>query len=141
MVLGMDDAGLDRGGRDRPSTPSLIGDAIKQASALLSAEIQLLKLEATDKVVAALIAVVSLVVAAVFIIVALIFLLQGVVELLVHFHWAPFAASFAVGGGIAVVALVAAFVALRSLSAARLKPARAIRQVRDTSDMVKGLAS
>ena len=137
----MDDVGIDRGGLDRPSTPGLIGDAIKQTSALLSAEIQLMRLEATEKVVAALIAVVSLVVAAVFIIVALIFLLQGLVELLVHFHWAPFAASFAVGGGIAVLALIAAFVATRRLTAARLKPARAIRQVRDTSDMVKGLAS
>ena len=137
----MDDVGIDRGGLDRPSTPGLIGDAIKQASALLSAEIQLMRLEATEKVVTILIAIVSLVVAAVFIIVALIFLLQGLVELLVRFHWAPFAASFAVGGGIAVVALIAAFVATRSLTAARLKPTRAIRQVRDTSDMVKGLAS
>ena len=137
----MDEVGIDRGGLDRPSTPSLIGDAIKQASALLSAEIQLMRLEATEKVVTALIAVVSLVVAAVFIIVALIFLLQGLVELLIRFHWAPFAASFAVGGGIALLALVAMIVAVRSLTAARLKPARAIRQVRDTSDMVKGLAS
>ena len=137
----MDDVDVDRGGLDRPSTPSLIGDAIKQASALLSAEIQLMRLEATEKVVTVLVAIVSLVAAAVFIIVALIFLLQGLVELLVHFHWAPFAASFAVGGGIAVVALIAMFVAIRRLSAARLRPARAIRQVRDTSDMVKGLAS
>ena len=137
----MDDIGIDQGGLDRPSTPSLIGDAIKQASALLSAEIQLMRLEATEKVVSVLIAIVSLIVAAIFIIVALIFLLQGLVETLIHFHWAPFAASFAVGGGIAVVALVAMFVAIRSLSAARLKPNRAIRQVRDTSDMVKGLAS
>ena len=137
----MDDVDVDRGGLDRPSTPSLIGDAIKQASALLSAEIQLMRLEATEMVVTILVAIVSLVVAAVFIIVALIFLLQGLVELLVHFHWAPFAANFAVGGGIAVIALIAMFVAIRSLSAARLKPARAIRQVRDTSDMVKGLTS
>ena len=137
----MDDIGIDRGGLDRPSTPSLIGDAIKQASALLSAEIQLMRLEATEKVVSVLIAIVSLIVAAIFIIVALIFLLQGLVETLIQFHWAPFAASFAVGGGIAVVALVSMFVAIRSLTAARLKPNRAIRQVRDTSDMVKGLAS
>ena len=137
----MDDGGLDRTGLDRPSTPSLIGDAIKQASALLSAEIQLMRMEATEKVVTVLIAIVSLVIAAIFIIVALIFLLQGLVDLLVHFHWAPFAASFAVGGGIALVAVIAALVAMRSLTAARLKPARAIRQVRDTSEMVKGLAS
>ena len=77
----MDDVGIDRGGLDRPSTPGLIGDAIKQTSALLSAELQLMR------------------------------------------------------------ALVAALVALRRLTAARLKPARAIRQIRDTSDMVKGLAS
>ncbi len=139
--LDMDASGIERSEADRPSTPSLIGDAIRQATALFSAEIQLVRLEATEKIVVVMVAIVSLIVAAVFIIVALIFLLQGLVEFLVHLGWAPFVASLAVGGGIAVVAIIAMLVAIRSLSATRLKPARALRQVRDTTDLVKGAVS
>ncbi len=125
-------------GNDKPSTPGLIGDAIRQATGLVTAELQLARLEATEKLVAAVLAIVSLVVAAVFIIVALIFLLQGVVELLVRFGWQPFAASFLVGGVIALVALVAILLSIRRLTAAKLKPARTIRQVAGAADIVKG---
>ena len=122
---------------DRPSTPALISDAIRQASSLVTAELQLARLEATEKLTRAVISVVSLLAAAVFIIVALVFLLQGVVALLVHFGWATFAASFAVGGAIAVVALIAILVAVRNLSAARLKPNRTLREVQQTTDMIR----
>ena len=122
---------------DRPSTPSLIGDAIRQASSLFSAEIQLARLEATEKLTLALASLVSIIGAAIFIIVALVFLLQGLVALLVHFGWAAFAASFAVGGGIALLALIAIVIAARNLSAARLKPDRTIRQVQQASEIVR----
>ena len=125
-------------GIDKPSTPGLIGDAIRQATSLVSAELQLARLEVTEKLIAAVLAIVSLVVAAVFIIVALIFLLQGVVELLVRFGWPHFAASFAVGGGIALLAFIAVLLSVRRLSAARLKPARTMRQVASATDIVKG---
>ena len=127
---------------DRPSTPGLIGDVVKQTTALFSAEVSLIRLEITEKLVTALAAVVGIVVAAVFMIVALIFLLQGLVELLVQgLGWPMFAASFAVGGGILVIAVIAAIVAARSLSAARLKPARVLREVEGTTDLVKGVVS
>lgn len=125
---------------ERPSTPSLIGDAIKQATDLVAAELQLARLEATDKLVAALVAVASMFGAAVFMIVALIFLLQALVEFLVHLGWAPFLASLAVGGGIALIAIITILVALRQLTAAKLKPKRVIRQVKQTTDMVKDVA-
>lgn len=116
---------------DRPSTPALIGDAIKQATDLVTAELQLARLEVTEKILKAVLSVAGIVGAGVFILVALIFLLQGLVELLVQLaHWPAFAASFAVGGAIAIVALLAILLAARNLSAARLMPNRTIRQVR-----------
>lgn len=127
---------------ERPSTPGLIADAIKQTMALFSAEVSLVRLEATEKLVIALTAIVGIVVAAVFMIVALIFLLQGLVELLVQlFGWPIFAASFAVGGGILVIAVIAALVAARRLSAAKLKPERTLRAVKGTTDFAKGVVS
>jgi hypothetical protein len=128
-------------GVDRPSTASLIGDAIKQSTALFSTEIQLVRLEATEKLVGALVAVASIGAAAVFMIVALIFLLQALVEFLVEIGWAPFVASLAIGGGIGILALIAMVVAARSLSSARLKPQRTLRQVRETTDAVKEIVS
>lgn len=115
---------------DRPSTPALIGDAIKQATDLVTAELQLARLEVTEKLLKAVLSVAGIVGAGIFILVALIFLLQGLVELLVQLaHWPSFAASFAVGGGIAIIALLAIVLAARNLSAARLMPNRTIRQV------------
>ncbi len=128
-------------GVERPSTTSLVGDAIKQATGLFSAEMQLVRLEATEKLIAAVMAVVSMIVAAVFMIVALIFLLQGLVELLVHLGWPAFAASFAIGGGIALVAIIAILMSVSRLSVAKLKPARTLRQVADATEMVKRGAS
>lgn len=122
----------------RPSTPSLIGDAIRQATELVSTEVALVRLEAGEKLTMALVSIVSLVVAAVFIIVALIFLLQGLVEFLVHEGLAPFVASLAIGGGIVLVALIAIVVAARNLSLTRLKPSRTLRQVETARDLVKG---
>ena len=127
---------------DRPSTASLIGDAISQATSLVSTELHLVRLEATEKLIGALMAVVGIIFAAVFMMVALIFLLQGLVELLVAVtHWPAFGASFAVGGGIAVVAIIAIIVALRGLSAAKLSPTRTMRQVQHSTDAVKGAIS
>ena len=126
---------------ERPSTPSLIGDAIRQATSLVAAEVALVRLEAGEKLTSALASIVSLVVAAVFIIVALIFLLQVLVQFLVFKGLAPFLASVAVGGAIAIVALIAVVVAARNLSLARLKPARTLRQVETARDLVKGKSS
>ena len=127
---------------DRPSTASLIGDAIGQATGLVGAELQLVRLEAAEKLVDALMAVVAIVVAAVFMMVALIFVLQGLVELLTSItHWPTYEASFAVGGCIALVAIIAIIAAVRNLSAAKLSPARTIRQVQNSAAAFKGIAS
>ncbi len=127
---------------ERPSTPGLIGDAIKQATALFSAEVSLVRLELTEKLVGALMAVVAIVIAAVLMIVALIFLLQGLVELLVKLlAWPTFAASFAVGGAILALAAIAVLLALRNLSSGRLKPSRTLREVKGAGELAKGAVS
>ena len=123
---------------DRPSTPTLIGDAIRQASGLVSAELQLARLEATEKLTMVIVSLVSLVVAAIFVIVALIFLLTGLVGLLAHLlHWADWQASLAIGGAVALIALLAIILAARNLSAAKLKPGRTIRQVQQATEIVR----
>ena len=133
---------MTEAGLDRPSTPALIGDAIKQTMALFSAEVSLVRLELTEKLVSALTAVVAIVVAAVLVIVALIFILQGVVELLARLlAWPTFAASFAVGGVVLLIAFVAVIVAVRNLSVAHLKPSRTMREVKNTSELAKGVMS
>ena len=123
---------------DRPSTPSLIGDAIRQSTELFTTEIALVRLEATEKLTLALVSVASLVAAAVFIIVALIFLLQALVEFLVHKGYAPFEASLMIGGGVAFLALVAILVAVRNLSATRLRPTRTMGQIEVAKNIVRG---
>ena len=121
---------------DRPSTPSLIGDAIRQATELFTTEIALVRLEATEKLTLALVSVASLVVAAVFMIVALIFLLQGLVEVLIHAGFPAFQASFMIGGVLALLGVIAIVVAARNLSAAKLKPARTMGQIQVARDIV-----
>ena len=121
----------------RPSTASLLGEALSQTSRLVGAEIQLVRVEIGEKVSIAVKAIVGIVVAAVFLIVAMIFLLQGVVALLVGFGLAVSTANFAVGAAIAVLAAIAIFVALRSLSVSKLKPNRTLRQIHENSDLMK----
>jgi hypothetical protein len=122
----------------RPSTASLLGEALSHTSRLVGAEIQLLRVEISDKLSTAVKAVVGMVVAAVFLIAAMIFLLQGLVALLVGFGLAVSTANFAVGGAIAVIAAIAIVVALRSLSPAKLTPSRTLRQMHENTELVKG---
>ena len=121
-----------------PSTPRLIGDAIRQATELLTTELALARLEAGEKLTLALASVVSLVVAAIFIVVALIFLLEGLVDFLVTLGLPEWGASLAVGGGIAFVAVIAVLVAMRNLSLSRLKPTRTLGQLDVAKNIAKG---
>ena len=126
---------------NHPSTPRLIGDAIRQTTELISTELALVRLEAGEKLTIALASIVSLVVAAIFIIVALIFLLEGLVEFLVTLGLPDWGASLAVGGGIAFIALIAVLIAVRNLRLSRLKPTRTLRQVETARSAVGGKSS
>ncbi len=121
---------------DRQSTATLIGDAVQQATTLVSAELQLVRLEATEKVTLALTSVVSIVVAGVVGLVALLFVLAGVV-LAIALVLPTYIACFIVGGVIALVALVTILMAARNLSATKLKPTRTLKQVQTATDLVR----
>ena len=121
---------------DARSTTTLLGDAVQHATTLISAELQLVRLEATEKLTLGLVSVVSIVVAGVVGLVALLFLLTGVV-LAIALVLPTYVACFIVGGIIAVVAAVTVVLAARNLSAAKLKPTRTLKQVQSTTDLVR----
>ena len=124
-------------GATRSSTASLLGEALSQTSRLVAAEVQLARLEMSEKISTAVKAVIAIVVAAIFLLVAMIFLLSGLVALLVHLGLSGSNANFAVGGAIAVVAIIAIIAASRSLSASKLKPGRSMRQMSENTAMMK----
>ena len=121
----------------RPSTPSLVADAISQLGRLVETEIRLVKTELGEKISEAVRAVVMLLVSAVLLVAALIFILQGIVDLLVYFGLQPFAAAFAVGVVIAVVAGVFVWIALRSVSAEHMTPKRSLGQIGKDAHVIK----
>ncbi len=121
---------------DQRSTTTLIGDAVQHATTLVSAELQLVRLEAGEKLTLALASVVSIVVAGVVGMVALLFLLAGVV-MAIALKLPTYVACFIVGGAIALLALITIVVAARNLSAAKLMPARTLKQVQTTADLVR----
>lgn len=121
---------------DRRSTTTLIGDAVQHATTLVSAEVQLLRLEATEKITLALTSVVSIVVAGVVALIALLYLLAGVV-LAIALKLPLYIACFIVGGVMALIAVVTIVVAARNLSATKLKPRRTLKQVQAATDLVR----
>ena len=121
---------------DQRSTTTLIGDAVQHATTLVSAELQLVRLEAGEKLTLALASVVSIVVAGVVGMVALLFLLAGVV-MAIALKLPTYVACLIVGGAIALLALITIVVAARNLSAAKLMPARTLKQVQTTADLVR----
>ena len=121
----------------RPSTAALFADALAKTSQLIGSEMRLVQIELSEKIATAIRAVVAIIAAAVFLIVALIFLLQGLVAVLVEHGLSASLSSFAVGGAIAVVALVAIVVASRSLSASNMRPAKSLRQLHENTTLMK----
>jgi uncharacterized membrane protein YqjE len=125
----------------RPSTPSLVADAIAQLGRLVETEIRLVRTELSEKVADAVRAVVLLVVSAVLLVAALILILQGLVYLLIYFGLQPFVAAFIVGIAIAIIAGIVVWIALRALSADNLKPKRAISQISRDATVIKDQVS
>lgn len=121
----------------RPSTSSLVADAISHLSKLIETEIRLVKTEVSEKISAAVRAVVILVASAILLVAALFLLLQGVVDLLVYFGMQPFAAAFVVGIVIALIGGIAIWIALRSLTAEQMAPKRTFNQLGKDATVIK----
>ena len=121
---------------DQRSTATLIGDAVQHATTLVSAELQLVRLEAAEKLTLALASVVSIVVAGVVGLIAIFFLLAGV-TLAIAIALPTYVACFIVGGVMVLLALITIVIAARNLSAAKLKPVRTLKQVQSANDLVR----
>ena len=121
----------------RPSTPSLFADALSQLAILVETEIRLVKTEVSEKISVAVRAIVVILVAAVLLLSALFLLLIGFVELLIAFGLRAWEAYWMVGIAIAIIGGVAAFIALRKLSADQLMPKRSLSQLGKDVDVVK----
>ena len=121
----------------RPSTTSLLADAMSQMTHLLETEIRLVKTEMSEKVSEAVRAIATIVVSAVLLVAALILVLQGIVQLLVYFGMQPFAASFTVGVIVAAIGGLAVWMALRSLSVSNLAPQRTVDQLSRDAHVIK----
>ncbi len=119
----------------RPSTPSLVADALSQMTTLFETEIRLVRTEVSEKISAALRAVVVMLVAAVLLLAALVLLLIGVVNLLIALGIAPYLAYFIVGVVIAVGGGIAIYLALGTFS--NLTPQRTLSQLGKDADIVK----
>lgn len=121
----------------RPATTSLFADALSQMTTLFETEIRLVRSEVGEKITQAVAAVATLAVAAVLLLAALFLLLQGIVDLLVAYGWKPFAADFLVGVVIAIVGVVAIFVAKKALEPAQLAPSRTLNQLGKDARVLK----
>ncbi len=121
----------------RPPTLGLISDVFAQITGLFQTEIRLLRAELNEKISLVVRGVVLLAVAAVLMLAALFLLLQALVGWLVMLGLAPPLAALAVGGGVLIIALIAVFIAARSLSAKRLAPRRSLDQLSREARTIK----
>ena len=121
----------------RPSTSSLLADAMSQMARLVESEIRLVRTELGEKLSAAVRAVAIIAVAAVVLLAAVFVLLLGIVYLLVFFGLQPFVAYFVVGAVAAIVGGIMVYIALRRLSPSGLKPRRSINQIGKDAKAIK----
>lgn len=121
----------------RPPTTTLFAEALAQMTTLFETEIRLVRTEISEKITQAVMAVAALVVSAVLFVAALFLILQGIVDLLIAYGVKPFVADFIVGGVIAVIGVVAIFMAKKGLSPSNLAPSRSIHQLGKDAQVLK----
>lgn len=121
----------------RPSTPSLVADALSQMTTLFETEIRLVRTELGEKISAAFRAVAVMLVSAVLMLAALFLILIGIVELLIRLGVEGYLAYFIVGVGIAALGGIAIYFSLQTLSAANLTPRRSLTQIGKDAAVVK----
>lgn len=121
----------------RPSTSSLVADAMAQMARLVETEIRLVRTELGEKVSEAIRAIAVIAVSAVLLLAAIILLLIGVVHLLIFFGLQPFAAYFAVGFIAVILGGLAVYFALSRLTPSGLAPKRAMNQIGKDARAIK----
>ena len=121
----------------RPSTSSLVADAMGQMARLVETEIRLVRTELGEKLAEAITAVATIAVSAVLMLASLILLLIGCVHLLIYFGLLPFVAYFIVGFAAIVLGGLAVYFALSRLSPSGLAPKRSINQIGKDARAIK----
>jgi uncharacterized membrane protein YqjE len=121
----------------RPSTPSLIADAMAQMARLVETEVRLVRTELSEKISQALYALAIIAVSAVLLLAAIILLLIGVVHLLIYFGLQAFVSYFIVGVLAAVIGGIAVYVAISRLKPSGLAPNRSISQIGKDAQVIK----
>ena len=121
----------------RPSTSSLVADAMSQMARLVETEIRLVRTELGEKVSEAIRAIAIIAVSAVLLLASIILLLIGVVHLLIFFGLQPFVAYFAVGMVAIVLGGLAVYFALSRLTPSGLAPKRTLNQIGKDARAIK----
>lgn len=121
----------------RPSTSSLIAEAMAQMARLVETEIRLVRTELGEKVTAAVQALAVVAVSTVLLLASIILLLIGLVHLLIFFGLLPFMAYFAVGFVAIILGGLAVYLALSRLTPSGLAPKRTMSQIRKDARTIK----
>ncbi|MDX7953347.1 phage holin family protein [Lichenihabitans sp. Uapishka_5] len=121
----------------RPSTSSLVADAMAQMARLVETEIRLVRTELGEKVTAAVKAVAIIAAAAVLMLTSIVLLLIGCVHLLIYFGLQAFVAYFAVAILFLIIGGVSVYFAISHLTASGLVPKRSLRQIGKDARAIK----
>lgn len=120
-----------------PSTPSLIGDALREATDLVKREIDLFRAETAGNLGPLIAGVGLLAAAALFAVIALIMPILALVKWLAVVLGSEALARLIVGGAFILVAIVLAFWGRSKMSISGLEPRRTERQVRQDLEMTR----
>lgn len=121
----------------RPSTSSLVADAMSQMARLVETEIKLVRTELGEKLSEAIWAVAIIAASAVLLLASIILLLIGCVHLLIYFGMQPFVAYFAVGLLFIVIGGIAVYFAISRLTPSGLAPKRSLNQISKDARAIK----
>ena len=122
---------------DTPGSTHVLTDIVSQMARIVRKEAALAKAEMSENLSRAGIAIGLIVGAVVLSLVALIVLAGAGVAALVAYGWATHWAALAVGGGIALVALIFAVRGIYDLKPKRLVPSRSIANVKQDVALMK----
>jgi hypothetical protein len=121
----------------RRSTPQLFSEVLAQVTALMRAELRLVRAEIGEKLSQMATGAALIGVAAVVMIAALVLLLHGLAAWLVAAGWQAHWAALLVGGVAAAIAVVLLMKAMSDLKASNLKPDRTLHQLNKDLNVAK----
>ena len=122
---------------DDRSLKGLLGDLTHSVTTLFRKEIELARVEISEKFSQAGIAAGLIAAGAILALAALIVLLQALVLALTELGLAPAVASLIVGGVVAIIAFALIYKGMNDLKASNLAPTRTVEALKRDAEMVK----